>query len=77
MATEKIPPLWVGWVLSKEIPIWSLQKGPAIFEIYLEWIINMVPIAENPILECLRVFAALESRTLLILWTYIIFEESL
>ena len=77
MATEKIPSLWVGWVVSEEIPIWSLQKGPAVFEIYRERIINMVPIAENPILECLWVFAALESWTLLILWTYVIFEESL
>ena len=42
--SKKIPSLWVSYTLSagcspkmisKEIPIWSLQKGAAIFEIYL------------------------------------------
>jgi hypothetical protein len=67
MTTEKILSLRVGCVLSKEITIGRLQKGPAIFEIYGEGIINLVPVAEYPILECLRVFATLKSRALLIL----------
>ena len=62
-------------MLPKEISIRRLQKGTAIFEIHGEGIINLVPIAENPVLECLLVVATLEGRALLILWADNILEE--
>jgi hypothetical protein len=62
---------------SEEIAIGRLQKVTAIFEIHGERIVDLVPVAENSVFESVRIFDALESWTLFILWIDSAFEKRL